>query len=244
MHYNLFMRLRFLLLFLMLAWFASAQTAVDITAEPHHKLLLQNDQVRVFSVTLRPTEQAFVRHEHNFLWITLDDGELVMWSEGVSPVQHYLFPQGDVRFYMGGISFGLRNDRSSDYHGVMVEFLNPKVTSYSYQYQTTGWGFGSGAISPPVDPHVKFVDGMSLGAASASDVQLLAGDSLPPPEKEAAELIIPVTAIDLKLAGDRHIRKSPGEVTWMDPGRKSDLLNAGGGPIRFVVVELLTQPAK
>ena len=230
--------LRVLPLLFLLPCSTWAQTPADITAEPHHKLLLQNDQVRVFSLTLRPTDQAFVRHEHNFLWVTLNDGELVMWTEGVSPVQHYQFPQGDVRFYTGGISFGLRNDRSSDYHGVMVEFLNPKVTTYGYQYQTGDWNYGSGTMSPPVDPHIKFVDRMSLGMATASDMQLLAGDSLPPPQKKAAELIIPVTAIDLMVNGDRHIRKSPGEVMWMDAGRKSDFSNASGGPIRFVVVEL------
>jgi hypothetical protein len=222
---------------------ATAQTLVDITAEAHHHLLLENDQARVFSVTLHPFEQAFVKHEHNFLWIALANAELVIWAEGSSPVQNFRISQGDVRFYLGGHAIGLRNDRTSDYHGVIIEFLSPKVTTYGYQYQKGGWDFGSGAINPPVDPHAKFVDRMSLGAASASDVQLLAGDSLPPPQKEAAELLVPITEMDLKLDGDRHIRKSPGEAVWIPPGRRSALENPASGPARFVYVELQTQPA-
>ena len=71
----------------------------EITREPHHHLLLQNDQVRVFEVTLRPTEHLFVRHQYNFLVVTLRDCEMVMWNEGESEIASFRFNQGDVRFF-------------------------------------------------------------------------------------------------------------------------------------------------
>jgi hypothetical protein len=234
------MRTCILLPVLLGAVFASAQTPADMAAEPHYHLLLENDQVRVFSLTLRPTEQAFTRHEHNFLLITLQDSELVIWAEGSSPVQNFRFRQGDTGFYLGGHASGLRNDRSSAYHGIVVEFLNPKVTTYGYQYPSGDWSFGSGTIGPPVDPHAKFVDRLTLGAASAADVQLLAEDSLPPPGKPVAELLIPITDVDFRAHGDVHVRKSPGEAWWIPARRTSELVNASGGPERFVMVELPT----
>jgi hypothetical protein len=226
----------------LLAIAAPAQTAVDMASEPHHHLLLQNDEVRVFAVTLRPTEQAYIRHEHNFLVVTLQDGEVVVWSEGQSPIQNFHVSQGDVRFFLSGPALGMREDRTTDYRNITVEFLNPKVTSYGYQADKGTWGYDTGGVNPPTDPHARFANSMKLGAAIVRDVQLLPGDSLPPPEREAAELLVPVTDVDLKTQGDRHIRKQPGEVIWIGNGRKSDLLGAGGEPSRFEVVELQLDP--
>ena len=89
----------FLLLALLLCpAFAAAQEPADMAAEPPHHLLVKNDRLRVFGVTLDPTEQAFVRHDHNFLVITLQDCEIVLWSEGQSAIQSFHFGKGDVRF--------------------------------------------------------------------------------------------------------------------------------------------------
>lgn len=224
-------------LLLLFAGLALAQTADDIASEPHHHLLLQNAQVRVFALTLPRTEQAYVRHDHGFLTISLEDSELVVWQEGAAPVQSFPFRQGDVRFAFGGRAIGLRNDRTTDYHGVIVEFFDPKVTTYGFHADTNTWSYEGGGINLPADPHAKFVARMPLGAASVADVQLLAGDSLPAPDEGVAELLIPLTEIDLKQE-DRHIRKQPGEVVWIGSGRKADLMNASSGPIGFAVVEL------
>lgn len=48
-----------------------AQQPVDIAAEPHYRLLLENDQVRVFGVTLHRDESALVRLQHSFMTVAL-----------------------------------------------------------------------------------------------------------------------------------------------------------------------------
>ncbi len=221
---------------------ASAQTAVEIAEEPHHHLLLKNSQVRVFELTLAPREQAFVRHAHNFLFVPLQDGELVLWSAGTSAVQHFTFRRGGAHFWMGARVAGMRNDGSSPFRAVIVEFLNPKVTSYGYQYQTGAWDYGSGAINAPVDPDAKFIDEMMIGAASVADVQLLTADVYPPPRKEADELLIALSELDLKAKDETLIHKSPGDVLWMPAGRTWPLTNIAGMRARFTVVDLQTQP--
>lgn len=240
--YNLRMTLTRLALLLLLAPLAWAQTAADITNEPHHHLLLQYDQVRVFALTLKPTEQSYTRHEHNFLLVTLQDSELVIWSEGQSAVQSFRLPRAETRFVFGGRAVGFRNDRSEEYRGVIVEFLSPKVTTYGYQAQSGTWDYASGAINSPVDPHVKFMNGMQLGTASAVDVQLLANDSFPAPDKTSAELLIPISEVDFRAQEDEHIRRQPGEIVWIPAGRKVPLVNSSAQPARFVDVELRAQP--
>jgi hypothetical protein len=219
---------------------AFAEEASDITSEPHHHLLLQNNQVRVFEVTLHPSEKMLVRHDHNFLTITLQDCEMVMWAEGQSEVQNFRFNQGDVRFAFAGPARGTRNDHGAEYRNITVEFLNPKVTTFGYQPSIGGWQYGSSSINPPVDPHKKFKTTLHLGDADASDVQLLQGDLLAPPEKKGTdELLVPTTDVDLKGPSDLHVRKANGEVVWLGDGRKNNLMNAVPEPARFVVVEFL-----
>jgi hypothetical protein len=219
---------------------ASAQTPVDMAADPHYHLLLQNDQVRVFRLDLAPTEETFVRYNHSYLFISLQNGELVMWTQGTSAIPHYLFHQGEVEFWLAGVEEGLRNDGPNVFRAVIVDFLNPKVSSYQYNDQG-GWNYYGGGINQPVDPHAKFVESMLMGAATTSDVQLLNGDSFPPWPKQADELLIAVSDVDLQGKGDIHVRKSAGTPIWIPSGRTWDLTNASNAPARFTAVAFWKQ---
>ena len=228
-----------LLTLLLLAPMAWAQGAPDMASAPHYRQLLSNDQVRVFALTLRPLERTMARHDHNFLVIALQDCDVVIWPEGESDIVNFHFNQGDVRFYPGGHALGLRNDRTTEYRNVTVEFLDPKVTNYGYQSYLGTWDYGPASISPPTDPHAKFMNSISLGAAAVSDIQLLSRDLFPPPEKSGAELLIPVTDIDLKAGEYERIRKSSGDAVWIAAGRKATFLNAAADPARFIVVQFI-----
>jgi hypothetical protein len=227
-------RLLALLLFAPLTW---AQSAPDMASAPHYRLLFTNDLVRVFALALKPLERTMAKHEHNFLVVTLQDCDVVMWPEGQSDIVSFHFSLGDVRFYGGGRAIGIRNDRTTEYRSVTVEFLNPKVTNFGYQGNTGTWDYGASGINPPVDPHAKFMNTLSLGAASASDIQLLSRDPLPVPEKPGPELLIPVTDIDLKAGEYERTRKASGDVVWIPAGRKSAPMNASAEPVRLVLVE-------
>jgi hypothetical protein len=220
---------------------AGAQDAVDITSEPHHHLLLDNDQVRVFDVTMGAhTSTQLTRHEHNYLVVTLADSEIASWGEGQAGVITYRYNQNDVRFFFGGPARTMRNDTPNEYHNLTVEFLNPKVTTFGYQPGAGHWEYGSSALPPPADSRAKFTDVMELGEATVQDVQLLPDDEYLAPDKEAAELVIALSDLDLKTTEGR-IRKSPGELAWIEPGRKAKLVNNDTVPARFVLIELRPQ---
>lgn len=69
-----------------------------------------------------------------------------------------------------------------------------------------------------------------------SDTQLLSRDPFPPPENPGPELLIPVTAVDLKAGEYERMRKSSGDAVWIPEGRKDTFLNATADPMRFIVV--------
>src|SRR5215475_3150755 len=57
----------------------TAQNAseVAITAEPHHRLALENQYVRVFKVEIAPAEKTLMhRHEHDYIFVTLGPAEV------------------------------------------------------------------------------------------------------------------------------------------------------------------------
>ena len=234
------MKSRLLMLLLLCAPVAGAQSVPDMASAPHYQSLLANDQVRVFGVTLKPTERTMARHDHNFLVVTLQDCDVIMWSEGASDITSFHLSQGDAHFYFGGRAGGIRNDQTKEYRNVTVEFLNPKVTTYGYQGYKGAWDYGALAVNPPTDPHARFMNTLPLGEATASDVRLLSNDPLPFPEKDDPELLIAVTDIDLKAGESERIRKSSGEVVWIPAGRKSKFINAASDPARLAVVDFKT----
>jgi hypothetical protein len=220
--------------------FSQERVPADVTKEQHHRLLLENGLVRVFAVVIPPHEESYVRHEHNFLTIALQDSEIVMWRAGAADVMHVPTKRGGTRFFWGGFARGLRNESTAEYRIITVEFIDSRVTTYGYRWETGRWDYGSNAIVPPVDPRARFVNQLDLQAAVASDVQLLSKDSLDPSTLGGGELLIAVTRLELTNGNDTGIRLAPGEVLWLDR-RLSGLQNAGAIPARFAMVAFRDQ---
>ena len=217
---------------------AQSETPVAMEDESHHHLLLDNEKVRLFEVDLGAHESIpLTRHDHNYLVITLADSEIASWAEGQAGVITYRYEQNDIRFFFGGPARALRNDTPNAYHNLTIEFLNPKVTTFGYEAKAGKWEYGSSAMLPPKDPQKAFTDTMDLGEARARDVQLLPDDPYSEPEKDVDELLIPLTDIELKKAGER-IRKDRTEPLWIPAGRKVKLVNDATVPARMVVLEL------
>lgn len=222
-----------LLSLLLVPYLAAGQAAVDVGAEPHYRLLLENSSVRAFAMTVHPDESADVRFRHSFITVTLQDGEIIIWDEGKSPIQHFQVHKGEASFrcvsgicltpeqLAKGVSGGYRNDRQKDYRNITVEFLDPNI----------GWNApqGTGLTGTP--------SATFLGGAILADVQLQPGESIPAPERRGAEIVIPLSDIDLKGSEDLRIRKSTGEVAWIPADAASALTNRGTVQAWFVIVE-------
>ena len=220
----------------LLAASLAAQQATDIASEPHHRPLIANSQVCVFLLTLHRDESAYVRLQHSFLTVTLQDGEIIIWDEGKSPIAHFQVHLAQTNFVWlnpeqqtMGVTGGFRNDRPNEYRNITVEFLDPNIGWSLYNNGTT-----TGLLTTP--------GAMFLGGAIVAEVLLQPGDSFPAPEKPGAELIIPVSDIKLESGSGERIRKSSGDAAWIPAERVSAWLNRGRDPARCVIVEF--QPSK
>lgn len=118
-----------LFLSLVLCVSAAAQTAaapvVEITAEPHHHLVLKNKVVRVFSVEVPPQASTLMhRHKSDYVFVTLGDSEIRNLRQGEKPVDLRL-KDGDVRFTKGGFAHIARNLADMPFRNVTIEVLKP-----------------------------------------------------------------------------------------------------------------------
>lgn len=206
----------------------------DITEDPHYRILMENAEVRVFALTLAPGTQSFVRHEHNYLTVQIEDHEAIMWKNDESPVQHFRAPSGEIHFFLGGAAHGIRNNSNTEFRNVTVEFMDPQVTVYGYRFESGKYDFGPNVLNPPVDPEGHFVNSLDLEKAVARDAQLLPGESLPTTKR--ASLVIAVTPLQLSLGAGKKISLKPGEVQWREAG-ETVLTNTGPGRERFAMVE-------
>jgi hypothetical protein len=226
-----------------LAQTPAGQTAPDMAHESHHRLLFENSQVRVFSLKLGYNESEFTCHDHAFLLVTLEDCQPAMWLEDQSPIVPGRLKQGDVNLVSGLWTRGMRNDQKSMCRFVVVEFLDLRATmNAGTGYAGTGY---AGTAGPSVDPAAKVdaaaqsIATVPLGASYVTTAYLPHGESIPARPKDIGELLIPITGLDLKAEDDRHIRKSAGEVEWIEAGSGSAWESAGSAPARFVLVRFL-----
>jgi hypothetical protein len=208
-----------------------------IDEDPHFHLLLQNSHVRVFTLGLPANSESFIRFEHNFLSIEPAEGEVIRWRDGESPIQHFRVHRGEIQFFLGDSVRGFHNDaRTGEYRSLVVEFLDPGITTYSYRYNSGKWDYGPSLLSTPVDAAGHFVNSLDLNRAVASDVQLLPQELLPASDRVG--LLVAISRVKLQM-GKRQIQMEAGEVLWLD-GREAELVNASNDAARFTLVELKT----
>src|SRR5262249_55941188 len=105
----------------------SQQPSVDITAEPSHHLVFQNEYLRAFDVTVAPKSSTLVhRHNHDYLFVTLGDADLVNARVGEKPAPLKL-KDGEVRFTAGNFAHAAINESDRPFHNTTIELLQPST---------------------------------------------------------------------------------------------------------------------
>lgn len=208
---------------------------VEITAEPWHHLVLQNDWVRVFKVEI-PGHGATVlhRHRHDYFIIALADSSVASEIAGKSATSLKL-KAAEIRFAEGGFAHVARNLAEVPFPHVDVEVLQPKP-SYKWEEERGVSVFEGGT------QEILFVkDGVR---ASETDLQPRA--MIPKHRHLGPHLVIAISDIDLENAVEgqraKHVQLKSGESAWVPGGFTHTVMNAGQQNARFVALEF--PPAK
>jgi quercetin dioxygenase-like cupin family protein len=229
-------------MFLATATMALQQQSVEITSEPSHHLVLQNEYVRVFDVTVAPKASTLIhRHNHDYLFVTLGDSDVVSVRPGEKPVSLQL-KDGDVRFTPGNFAHAAINNSDRPFHNITIELLKPStnVKNCTEACEMPAPCESAKGICPSIVP---------LIASDQWTVLLIKfppGSRLESHARSAPHLFVPVSDLELTQelsSASRTVKRASGEVAWIPGGGVAHaLVNNTTHPMQFVTVEFKAEP--
>src|SRR5689334_18105551 len=209
-------------LLLAVTLFAQSGSEVEITAEPHHHLALENQYVRLFKVDVPPHETTLMhRHRHDYVFVTLGASEVSNEVEG-KPAATLKLQDGEARFTPGNFAHIARNLASTPFRNVTIEFLQDKTAAPAKWDQERGLNVLTGGTQ-----EILFVkDGVRV-----SEVELQPGGVMPKHHHPGPHLVVAVTDLDLRSdvegkPASRAELKS-GDIKWIAGGYTHTLTNVG-----------------
>lgn len=210
---------------------------VEITAEPHHHLTMENKSVRVFNVQIDPNTETLTHwHRHDYISITLGQAEITNTVRDKAPLD-VKFQDGDTRFSVAPFAHVVRCTSSQPFRNVTIEILqdgslrNTKSPWNSEQNEDRALNTFDGGTQ-----QIFFVK----DAIRASEIELQPGATTPKPPHNGPELLVALNDFDLRNGEVKNSKSEhfkTGESKWFG-GRDSHVLsNAGTSPARFVTLE-------
>jgi hypothetical protein len=250
------MKLRWLcpaVLCLFLSVFAGAQNktgsdgnpvATDITDEPHHSLVLENEYVRVFEVNVPPMKQTlWYQHRYDFIEVALSNSTVATGklSQDSLSLQGDLYP-GQVRFRHGPSTYKMANkDSVGSYRNITLEVKKnsnqPRSAYVSAQYLAD-----YDTVPLAAEPSKSFSQSLDRDTVRITDVQVLPGEEWKSHLGPLPYIVVAVSDVELanpSNSDDALEFKAPsGAVQWAPKSFLGTLKNMSDKPARFVVVEL------
>jgi quercetin dioxygenase-like cupin family protein len=226
---------RSLFLFLLISFLAAQTTPeVEITAEPSHHLVLENENVRVFKVEVAPDASTLMhRHRHDYVFVTFGEAHVSNGVEGKPPVDVKL-ADGDTRFVPGNFAHVARNLSDQPFRNVTIELMQDEKLrqAQSHWPEESGEKTFQGRSSK-----ILFVkDGVRV-----SEVDLEPGAVVPSHHHVAPHLLVALTDLDIRSdidgMGPMPGKFKSGEVKWLLGGYTHTLTNVGKSAARLITVE-------
>jgi quercetin dioxygenase-like cupin family protein len=225
-----------LLLIVLFAGVASAQSGapVEITAEPHHHLVLQNAYIRVFQVDIPSGEATLLhRHGHDFISVNLGKARISNQAEGKPPATANL-ADGQTVFVARGVTHVVRNLGTAPFRNLDVELLQDGKPGRA---QTPRWEEDRGLnILEGGSQDILFVK----NGVRVSEVDLQPGGMFPQNQHHGPQLVIAVTDLHLHrgMPGKRaaQIQLTPGNCQWVQSGNRT-VVNMGKQPAKLILLE-------
>jgi oxalate decarboxylase/phosphoglucose isomerase-like protein (cupin superfamily) len=231
------------ILMLVLTSFFAALDAqeLEITAEPHHQMVLANDQVRVFNVEVPPhSETLMYWHRHDYIYVVLGAAQIVNAVKGKDPATLAL-ADGDVTFVPGTFAHIFRNLSSQPFRNVTIELLrdeklrqSPAHWNPAYPEEDRGLAIFHGGTQ-----EILFVkDGVRV-----SEVELQPGAVIPAHHHVGPHLLVAIndyqmrSDVEGKGKGSNLISMTPGETKWTPGGYSHTLTNTGHNAAKFISLE-------
>lgn len=230
------------LLFLLLTALLSAQAApeVEITAEPLHRLIFTNDQVRVFDVNIPPNSQTLMHwHRHDYIYVTIGDATVITTVKDKAPVTLNV-RDGDTLFVPDNFEHITREGGAKPFRNITIEILQDEKLRHS-------------SVQWDEERALKILDGGTQeilwvkDGIRVSEFQLQPNAAVPSRDHSRPVLLVAVSDLDVfttdpRTHGGHELMPTPshfssGNVTWLPHGFGRPMVNAGTHNAKFVTLE-------
>ena len=226
------------ILFCLIATLLAAQAPeVELSAEPHHHLTLENKYVRVYNVEVPPhTDTLMHWHRHDYIAVNLGAAEVVNAVKDKPPVTVKL-EDGETHFSPAAFVHMASNRTDQPFRNVTIEIVDDE----NLRHATSNWDPNKNEdraleTFPGGTQQIFFVkDGIR-----ASEFELQPGAAVPTHDHKGPHLLVAVTDVYLRSAVEGQApgpeRVKPGEVRW-SPGGFPAVTNIRTKPAKFVILE-------
>jgi quercetin dioxygenase-like cupin family protein len=247
------------LLFLATAALAQHQQSVEITSEPSHHLVFQNEYVRVFDVTVAPRATTLVhKHNYDYLFVTLGDSDVVSVRPGEKPVALKL-KDGEVRFTPGNFAHAAINQADRPFHNITIELLKPSTNVKTCTGSCDAGGCIGAIPSTPGD-HSSVPACPATTHLISADQWTISLVGVPPNAtlnrpSSGPTLLVAVSKLQLVVAvpkpqltsqpnGVGPFKRDSGGFDWIPAGRQEMMHNGASDAAQFVTLEFKQEKAK
>jgi|SRR5580658_273226 hypothetical protein len=225
------------ILFCLIATLAAAQAAapeVELTAEPHHHLTLENKYVRVFNVEVPPhTDTLMHWHRHDYIAVNLGTAEVINAVKDKPPVTVKL-QDGQTGFTPATFAHIASNRTDQPFRNVTIEIVDDEALRTS----TAKWDEDRGLETfPGGTKQILFVkDGIRV-----TEFELQPGSVTPRHHYTGPHLLVAVSDLDIRSdvegQGPMPGHFKSGDSKWLPGNYSHTVTNTGKQPAKFVTLE-------
>src|SRR5258708_7910677 len=226
------------LLFVVSAYLMPAQaqtaTCLDLADEPHHQLLFQNQDARVFLLELPRLASALSHcNSHPYLYIVTAQGRSSNTIEGQATISRG-WNGPEARFIYSPKTHVVRNESINPFRELIVETMHGvQYNSFDGQYDGDLFPGDLGDVKP------TWTVSFSRGALTASKTQLAPGAELS--ISSPNHVLVALTDLEFRKQGtdgsDQALQLSAQEVKILPGASDFKLTNTGHQPAKFILVE-------
>jgi hypothetical protein len=225
------------LLFCLLATLLAAQATapeVELTAEPHHHLTLENKSVRVFNVEVPPhTDTLMHWHRHDYIAVNLGAAEVINAVKDKPPVTVKL-QDGQTTFSPATFAHIASNRTDQPFRNVTIEIVDDATLRTS----TFKWDEDRGLETfPGGTKQILFVkDGIRV-----TEFELQPGSVTPKHHYTGPHLLVAVSDLDIRSdvegMGPMPGHFKSGDSKWLPGNYSHTVTDTGKQPAKFVTLE-------
>jgi hypothetical protein len=233
------------------------QGPVPLSEEPHHRLVLKNDFVRVYNVTVPELDSTYL-HQHDlpYLYVVLGPADIINAVVG-QPELHQMLQDGETHYSPGHFAHIVRTDSGVPFHNITVELIRPQGTAKNLCKDVLA---GASLNCPEQRPAIEAGKAKKAAPQVASDDlpyfetdevrvdlhKVSDGDDYVDAAPKVDALLIGLTNsnLDVNLAGEHIGFLHGGDVLWLPAGRHRRIVDFLGTHSHFLLISFKDSTAR